>query len=62
MKIKIFQDSGFDGITGLEKIINYWIENEMDGIIKDTQTSLCQVADFPQGEQFQHMVVCVWYE
>ena len=61
MKVKIFQASGHEGIMALQHIINEWIESA-DIAVGDTQTSMCTVADSPNGERYQNMVICIWYE
>ncbi len=60
MKVKIFQASGHGDIEKLEKNINEWtLDTQPD--IKFVDTAMCQIADRPEGERFQHYVVSVWY-
>ena len=63
MKVKIFVASGHDGIKKVEREINEWMERlpHIGGEVKDSQTALCQVADHPDGERYQYLVVTVWY-
>ena len=61
MKVKIFNDSGHSGIKKVEDEINNWLS--LDSVeVKDSQTALCQVAESPDGEHYQYLVVTVWYE
>ena len=53
MKVKIFRASGHDDIGALQHTINEWIESA-EAKVQDTQTTMCQVADSPQGERFQY--------
>lgn len=61
MKVKIFSDTGFDGIGKVEAKINAWLK---EGIreVTNTQTALCQVAESSNGERYQCLVITIWYD
>ena len=61
MKFKIFTGLGHDDIKKVEAEINDWLS--LGPIeVRDSQTSLCQVADSSDGERYQCLVVTVWYD
>ena len=62
MKVKIFTGSGKSGIERVEREINGWMALPGIGVVKDSQTALCQVADSADGERYQCIVVTIWYE
>ena len=61
MQVKIFTGLGHADTKKVEDEINKWLS--LDTVeVKDSQTSLCQVADRSDGERYQYLVVTVWYE
>jgi hypothetical protein len=62
MRVKIFQTTGFDGITKVEEEINSWLSADAGRTVRHTDSALCQVARNPTGERYQCLVVTVWYE
>ena len=64
MKIKIFQakGGGLISIDDLEDIINKWLdENENKLKIIDKQVNAVSTGEM-NGELFQSLIVCIWYE
>ncbi len=59
MQVRIFQASGHEQIENIEAEINEWSHTQRG--IKFVETAMCQIADSPSGERFQHYVVSVWY-
>ena len=64
MKVKIFQVIGYSDIDDLEGHINEWLDQQSATIeIKNIHTAMAGgLGDNPDGERFQTMVVCIWYE
>lgn len=57
--LKIFKDSGDDGIGRIQLAVNDWIDEESDVEIVSTETCMCSVGT--QHEMYQCIVICVWY-
>ena len=62
MKVKIFTAYGHDLMMKVEGRINEWLENHPLVEVRDTQTALCQVAEDPEGEHYQCLVITIWYD
>jgi len=63
MPVKIFQAGGKEQIGLLEIEINNWLADvKSDVEVKQISTCVCDVADDPKGEWYQHLVVTIWYE
>ena len=63
MHVKIFKDTGFDGITNIEKEINAWLSDSEGRIeVTNMHTALCQVAETATGGRNQWFVVTILYE
>ena len=58
-QFKIFRATGADEIDRLEEMINLWMTSNR---IVQMETSMCQVANRPDGERFQCFVATFLYE
>jgi len=59
MRAKVFQASGAAEIEALDGQITDWLSDVRT--IEHMSTAMCQVADNPNGERWQHLVVTIFY-
>lgn len=62
LRVKIFQNNGYEGIKSMEGHINEWLATNGEPPVIRTETALCQIANSPEGERYQNCVISVWYE
>ena len=60
MQLRIFQANGYEEIKKMHDEINQWIVKHHVRV-ENTQASMCTVTSDPEGEHWQHLVICVWY-
>jgi hypothetical protein len=61
MKVKVFQDTGYQGIAKVQKDANAWLAANPSIWVANTQTSMCGIGN-PHEEIYQSFAITFFYD